>query len=80
MDVVTCANPYINPERAVALYCPVYVISEPLKGLSGGGGAFVPQLYRYFQQPSFQGISLGIFLCCQKVVQECSGFDQMAVD
>jgi hypothetical protein len=34
----------------------------------------------YFQQPSLQGIPLGIFLCYWKVVWECSGLDQMAVD
>ena len=52
---VTCVNPYINPERAVTLYFPVYVISEPVKGLSGGGGAFVPELYSIFNNRVYKG-------------------------
>ena len=32
----------------MTLYFPVYVISEPVKGLSGGGEAFVPELYSIF--------------------------------
>jgi hypothetical protein len=42
----------------VTLYFPVYVISEPVKGLSGGGEAFVPELYSIFNNRVYKACDL----------------------